>query len=526
MVASQERVRLAEVVASLSLAADLGTGGSLDDALRACLTATRLGTLIGLPANVLHDVYYAPLMGLVGCTSTAHMASSVFGPEIETFSRSYEVDPTDSAALMKIMLGQVGKGLPPLDRLAMFARMFTNAGMFTEGSRGHCEVAQMLGGRLGFDEDFQATLWHVFERWDGKGRPRGVRGEAIPLVARMALLANLGCAWARVHDVDTALRMVAERSGRTFDPALATEFAEHGRDLLTSLPADSLWSDVMDAEPSPPRWLEDDSIVDACLAIADFADMKCPYTLGHSRGVADLACAAAQARGLPAADARDVRLAGLLHDVGRAAISNDVWDKPGPLSVPQRERMRMHAYYTERILARMGGLRRAASIASVHHERLDGSGYHRGVRTQDLSPPARILAAADVYHALTEDRPHRPALHTDAAASQVESEARAGTLDPDAVSAVLKAAGLRREPLRRMLPADLTEREAEVLQLIAHGLSNREVAGRLVVSQKTVGNHIEHIYSKIGVSTRAAATLFALQTNLVGAPMEFSELQK
>jgi HD-GYP domain-containing protein (c-di-GMP phosphodiesterase class II) len=521
--ARPERLRLAELVGSLSLATDLGAGGSLEDALRACVTATRLGALAGLGPELLQQVFYLPLMAMIGCTSSAHMASSVFGPEIETFGAAYETDPTDGTAMLRAMLPRIGKGLPPLDRLLVLGKMIANLAMFNEGSRGHCEVAQLLSARLGFDADFQALLLQVFERWDGKGKPNGVKGEAIGLPARIGVLANLACAWTRVYDADTAMRMVAERSGRTFDPSVTDTFAEHGRELLDALRPESLWDDMLESEPHPRRWLGSTEIESACLAVADFADLKSPYTLGHSRGVAALASKAAQACGLPLDDATDLRLAGLLHDVGRSGVSNDVWDKPGPLTESQRERMRLHAYYTQRILARLHGLSRATLLASAHHERLDGSGYHRGMLARELTPSARILAAADCYHALTEARPHRAAHEPDAAARTLEQEARAGRLDSDAVSAVLKAAGVRHAPVRRSLPADLTPREVDVLRLVARGLSNRQIGDRLALSPKTVGNHIEHIYAKVDVSTRAAATLFALQNSLVGVDDSLEE---
>ena len=216
--AARERVRLAELVASLSLATDLGAGGSFDDAQRACLTAARLGQLVGLGPEELQDVYYLPLMAFVGCTSSAHVASAILGREIETFSHAYKTDPSDSAAMMRAMLPAIGEGLPLLERLAILGKMFANMAVFNEGSRGHCEVAQMIGARLGFSASFQACLLQVFERWDGKGRPFRVKGEAIALAARVGGLANLACAWTRVYDKETALRMVAERRGTTFDP--------------------------------------------------------------------------------------------------------------------------------------------------------------------------------------------------------------------------------------------------------------------------------------------------------------------
>jgi HD-GYP domain-containing protein (c-di-GMP phosphodiesterase class II) len=205
----------------------------------------------------------------------------------------------------------------------------------------------------------------------------------------------------------------------------------------------------------------------------------------------------------------------MLHDVGRTAISGGIWAKPGPLTEREWERVRMHSYYTERVLARPATLARLGTIAALHHERLDGSGYHRGSRADLLSPAARILAAADVYHAMTETRPHRPALSPENAAEELQREVRAGRLDSEAARAVLAAAGHRVHKVRHESVAGLSEREVEVLRLIARGHSMKEVAQLLIISQKTVDHHIQHIYTKIGVSTRAAATLFAMQHDLL-----------
>jgi len=209
-----------------------------------------------------------------------------------------------------------------------------------------------------------------------------------------------------------------------------------------------------------------------------------------------------------------VRRAGLLHDVGRLGVSNTIWDKAGPLTDGEMERVRMHPYLTQRTFSRAPRLARLAEVAATHHERLDGSGYPRGLAGGALSPEARILAAADAYQAMTELRPHRAALTTADAASQLRHEAVSGRLDPDAVDAVLGAAG-HRVRRRREGPASLTHREVEVLVLLARGLSNKEIGARLVVSPKTVGHHVEHVYRKIGCSTRAAASLFAMQNGLL-----------
>jgi DNA-binding CsgD family transcriptional regulator len=204
-----------------------------------------------------------------------------------------------------------------------------------------------------------------------------------------------------------------------------------------------------------------------------------------------------------------------VHDLGRVAIENGVWDRAGPLTTSEWERVRLHPYFTERILARCGPLAPLVEVASSHHERLDGSGYHRSLPGEAQSREARLVAAADVLVALVTDRPHRPALPPVEAAGVLEAEAAAGRLDADAVACVLAAAGSRSAPAPRAWPAGLTDREVEVLRLIARGRSNREVGERLFISAKTVGRHVENLYAKTGVSSRAAAALFAMEHGLL-----------
>jgi DNA-binding CsgD family transcriptional regulator len=196
-------------------------------------------------------------------------------------------------------------------------------------------------------------------------------------------------------------------------------------------------------------------------------------------------------------------------------VSAGVWTKAGALSEREWEQVRLHPYYTERVLARPGRLARLGALAALHHERLDGSGYHRGAPAALLSPAARILAAADAYQAMTEPRPYRPARGAELAADELRREVRAGRLDRDAVDGVLAAAGHRVQRGRRPFVAGLTEREVEVLRLVARGHSKKEIAARLVIAEKTADNHVQHIYEKIGVSTRAGATLFAMEQHLL-----------
>jgi HD-GYP domain-containing protein (c-di-GMP phosphodiesterase class II) len=276
------------------------------------------------------------------------------------------------------------------------------------------------------------------------------------------------------------------------------------------------WPAVIEAEPALQIVLSEDELDSALAAIADFTDLKSPWTIGHSFGVADLVGAAATVFGLTDADATLARRAALVHDLGRLGISNKIWDKPGPLTPAELERVRLHPYLTERMLASSAALSELGAIAVQHHERLDGSGYPRGLSGNAIAPAGRILAAADAYHAMTEPRPHRAARTTEEAATEVRAGVREGLFDSDAADAVLRAAGhpARR---RREWPAGLTSREVEVLSLLVRGLSNKEIAEQLVISRKTAGSHVEHIYAKIGVSNRARASLFAMKHGLMSA---------
>jgi DNA-binding CsgD family transcriptional regulator len=210
-------------------------------------------------------------------------------------------------------------------------------------------------------------------------------------------------------------------------------------------------------------------------------------------------------------------VAGLLHDVGRVAISDAVWEKPGALTAAEWEQVRLHGYHSERILAGSQRLAPLKVLVGMHHEHLDGSGYHRGSTGGDLPMPARLLAVADAYQAMTQRRPHRPALLPEQVEQSLLASARKGILDADAVTAVLGAAGHDVVPAHRAAPSGLSDREVEVLRLVADGCSNAQIAERLVISRRTAEHHVQHIYTKIGVSSRAAAALFAMEHGLLPA---------
>jgi HD-GYP domain-containing protein (c-di-GMP phosphodiesterase class II) len=510
------RLRLAELIAALSLATDLGLGLPQEHVLRQCRIALGLGERLGVDEADRAAVYYVAMLAWVGCTADSHELSAQFGDDRALRADAHQVDLA-GLPMVGFMLRRVGAGRAPLRRAQMAAELVASGGRgAAEAMTAHCQVASAIARRLGLGPEVQEPLLHVFSRWDGKGLPRGAGGEALPLAIRLVHVASIAEVYHRNEGIDAAIAVARDRAGGQFDPRVVEAFADCGHELLDGLAEESSWDTVIAAEPGLAKPLAGDELDAALEAVADFADLKSPWFTGHSRGVARLAADAAQAAGLPDEAVTELRRAGLVHDLGRTGVPNTIWDKPGPLSDAERERVRLHPYYTERMLARPEALARLGAIAACHHERLDGSGYHRSLPGSALSPAARMLAAADVYHAMTEARPHREALGAEEAAAELRGEVRAGRIDADAAEDVLTAAGHPRAGAReRARPAGLTARELEVLLLVARGASSREVAGELVIADKTARNHIERIYTKLGVSTRAEASLYAMRHGLI-----------
>jgi HD-GYP domain-containing protein (c-di-GMP phosphodiesterase class II) len=516
MAAEPDRVhvRLAEIVAALSLGVDLGFGQPMEHVLRQCLIALRLGELIGLDDQARAAVYYTALLVNVGCHSDAHEQAKWFGDDIELKSGKYDHEARSlrgAAAAMRL----IGSGNPPLHRLRIGLE-FAFVGhrdvdrMITQ----HAQMARALGEHLGLPDDVQRSLAGAYERWDGRGWPGELEGDSVPVAARLAQIAEFTEVAYRLGGVASVRELVRKRSGNQFDPAHARLMDDKAELILAGLDSASSWDAVIDAEPALAVVVSGERFDAALLAIANFVDLKSPYTLGHASAVAALVAEAGAQLGLPDGDRRLLRRAGLVHDLGRLGISNAIWDKPGPLASGEWERVRLHPYLTTRMLRQSEQLAPLGAIALQHRERLDGSGYPSGLAGAAISRPARLVGAADAYQAMCEPRPYRAALPATDAARELRAEVTAGRLDAESVEAVLGAAGHRMRR-RREGPAGLTPREVEVLRLLARGSSNKQIARDLVISPKTVANHVEHIYTKIGASTRAAASLFAMHHGLL-----------
>ncbi len=379
-----------------------------------------------------------------------------------------------------------------------------------------CDAASMLARRLGLGDAVQDCLEQQFERWDGRG-PIGMAKDEIVLPARVSEVATQAVLFLHAEGPEAAIAMAARRAGGWFDPEVANAFCRAGAALMRELEAADPWRAVLETEPPPVSRIDESDLDRVARCFADMVDLKSPYTVGHSRQVADLSESAARSLGLREHGVVTLRRAALLHDLGRVGVSSGVWDKKGLLTRGEWEQVRLHPYHTERILACSATLAPLAPVAGLHHERLDGSGYHHGLSGPALPMSARVLAVADAFQTATQDRPHRPARTAGQAADQLMREASAGRLDAECVAAVIEVAGQERPRVRRAWPAGLSDREVEVLRLVARGLSNRQIATRLGTSPRTAEHHVQHIYTKIGHSTRAAATLFAMEHDLLNA---------
>jgi HD-GYP domain-containing protein (c-di-GMP phosphodiesterase class II) len=513
-VAAARPIRAAEVVGALSLATDLGTGQPLEHALRTAVLAVRLGELAGTSSEELADTYYVALLHASGCTSNGHEAAQLFGDDIAHRAAFYLVDPTNPAEVLEFYRSNVGLGRAPDVRSRMIEEAIANAApRAREAFATMCEVAQLFAGWLGLSSNIQAALEYVFARWDGRGFP-DVAGDAIPVPMRLLHVARDVSLFLSAAGPDEARAVVERRAGAAYEPRLAELAARNLPDILAELDEARIWQHALDSEPFPPMFIAGDRVDAAFAAVAAITGLKSPWLREHSTGVAELAEAAAWRMDLSPDSVTLLRRAALAHDLGRVGVSNAIWEKPGPLGFGEWERVRLHPHFSERAFAQSPALAPVGLLAGSHHERLDGSGYHRGCRGPELDQAARILAAADCYRAMREARPYRPALDEPATETEMMREAKEGKLDPDVVDAVLAAAGhsVRRRP--RELPAGLTERELEVLLVLMRGASNQEIATDLGISAKTVGHHVQHVYQKAGVRSRAAATLWAFEHDL------------
>ena len=509
-VGTSEQVRAAEIIGTLCLATDLGMGFPFEHGLHTTIIAMHLAHELGVDLETRRLTYHAALLTHAGCTTDVHMAVELFGGSLTEqvnpvmYGRAREVVPAflgtipDPEASGLAKAAQVARRLPRLARLSKVE------------NAANCEVAGMLATQTGAPSEVQNLLAYKTERWDGRSVLRRASGEAIPVPMRIVAVAVDAALQRHLGGSEFAAKRVGEHAGHGLDPAITDCLSRHGDAILDLDPTSSAWDAVLDLEPGPLGILTGEGVDRGLAAMARFTDLVSPLLTGHSMGVAELAREAARRCGV---DPVEVYRAGLVHDLGRVAVNASTWANDGPLNLDEWEQVRLHPYNTERVLSRSAFLSPLAPIAAGHHERLDRSGYHRGTAPADQPVAARLLAAADVFHAMCEPREYRDQLTPEQAAEAIGEEVGRGRLDPDAVGAVVEAAGLRAPKLER--PAGLTEREAQVVVLLARGHLTKQVAVQLGIASKTADRHVQNAYSKMGVSSRAAATLFAMEHGMV-----------
>jgi HD-GYP domain-containing protein (c-di-GMP phosphodiesterase class II) len=514
-------LRLAELVGTLALAQDNAFGQPLESQLRSCLLATWTCEAAGFDEAVRETVYWVALLRYVGCTGHAHEVAAVFGDEIAIRGQTLVHDAANPAEVMRDVLAFATAGRSAAEREEIVRVIQETAREwavynFASG----CEVADMLVQRLELGPDVREALRFTFERWNGDGYPAHAKGEDIPLAMRVVHLSHDMEAIGRLFSPDHALEAARDRRDRTYDPALADVFLAHGYEWFGRLRTIEPWDAVLALEPQPRRLLVGEKLDEALTVAADFIDLKSPFMGGHSRRCAALAADAARLLGLAEADVTTVRRAALVHEFGTTGVPNSIWDKPGRLTRAEFDRVELHPMMTEQMLRRSPALAALNPVASSHHENCDGSGYHKRSRVDGDQLEACVLAATDIYVGLTAERADRLAFSPAAAAARLRRLEAQGVLESRASRAVLVAAG-HGEPratpsgTRPRNPGGLSGREIDVLRLAAKGLTTRQIADRLYLSPKTADHHIQHIYSKIGVSTRAGAALWAVQHTVV-----------
>lgn len=510
-------LRLAEILVGLSGVTDLGMGQPQGSALSVCFLATALARSLNLPDPDVSDVYYAAMLQHIGCTAYSHESARLFADETSVKRATLVTNFNDVRDILFGYLPAITRGAPAGARSQTLRSALLHSRSITDSySRSGCEVGAGIARRLGLSDGVQQSLLHVFEWWNGKGRPRKLKGDEISLATRVTHVSGYAVLFDRLGGVDAAMAAVSDRSGGYLDPSMAEHFCRRAPELLGELVSVDVLDALPGVEPGPhvtvPEWRLDEVL----RTFGDVVDLKAPDFHGHASEVAALAEGAARKLGLAEDEAITARRAGLVHDLGRVAVANGVWERAGPLRTEEWGQVHLHPYHSEQILQRAEPLAHLAAIAGAHHERIDGSGYYRRATASSLPMVARVLGAADAYQAMTQARPHRPAHGPERSATELRSAVRAGAFDGDSVEAVLDVAGHPPVRVRRAWPSGLSDRQVEVLRLVADGLSNRDIAGRLFITPRTAEHHVQDVYQKIGVSSRAAAALFAMEHHLLG----------
>ncbi len=428
-------IALSGLIGALSYALDVTEGESPGHAVRSCLIGMRLADELGLGAGARSDLFYALLLKDAGCSAnSARMAALFAADDHEAKRTSKRVDWARPFPAFVWSLRTVAPGGSVRARAERLLAIRDEGEVTRSLMQARCDRGAEIARMLGFSEATAQAIRALDEHWDGRGQPRGLRGTEIPLAARVLCLAQTVEIFHAARGVGAAYRVAARRAGRWFDPSLV--------DALGALRADTgFWAslaepDLAGVEPLDRVVIADENRLDRIAeAFAGVIDAKSPWTRHHSDRTSEIATGIAAVLGLEAAAVRDLRRAARLHDIGKLAISNRILDRPGRLTDQEYANVKQHPVVTHRILERVPGFSGLAPVASSHHERLDGSGYPRGLSGGEQTIPMRVLAVADVYEALTAERPYRPAWSSDRALEIIRPDVPQ-RLDQDAFAAL------------------------------------------------------------------------------------------
>jgi HD-GYP domain-containing protein (c-di-GMP phosphodiesterase class II) len=499
------------------MATDLSAGQAPESALGATILAVRMARAMDLSDDDLVDTYYACITRFIGCTSTAQdVAPVTLGDELSANFSFTMADPLDEASVRLHMQQYFAPGQPDDARQQIIDMILPMLPQLPELAIPHCEQAIALSSRLPISSNVPTLLAQMESRWDGKN-PTRKGGEDLPLLSRIIEFAVVAELHRRAGGVTSMLEIAKHRAGGQFDPAVCSLFVKQAPTLLEGFSSQSNWELYLQTEPGEPKSVSAAQLQVVAESFADFTDNKSGWLLGHSRQVAALAFKGAEQLGYPLTDCKATFIASLLHDIGRAAIPNGIWDKPGALSLMESRQAQTHCLHTENILSYSPVFSSVVDMACSSQERCDGSGYHRRRLLDDRQ--CGLLAVANMYDALTHDRPWREAFSTDAAAELLIREVDTGRLPREPARAVLEAEGHQKSLADNVYPDGLTRREADVLKQLARGLSNNDIAARLSIAAKTVDNHVQNLYGKIGAKSRTAAAMYALEKGLFTRPL-------
>ena len=523
----ESAIRIADLLGAFSLASALAIGLHAEHGARSCYIGIHIAQELQLSLQQRTDLYYAELLKDAGCTTwTSQLATFWLADEIAAKRElQFFRDARNPLDLLPWLMRYVAAGAPFPTRATHIMDFILNGREFMrEGFESTCQVAARIAQRLDMPQTVQDALMYIFEQWDGHGMPSGTKGDTIPMISRIVLVTSFLEAFHSTGGLEAAKGVAQERRGKAFDPSVVDAFLLLARkeSFWNGLEHERVWDTVLSMEPeeSPHRYIGEEKLTDVALALADYADMKSPYMAGGLRRVAEIAQRVARRMSLPERQVATIYHAGLVHDIGIVAVPSFVLNKPqDKLTEAEREQVRLHPYHSQRILSKVPALEAVIESVAAHHEQADGHGYYRGLRGSEIPVGARIIAVADRFDELSHDRPDRPALELDQAVNVMRQEA-GSRLSPDAFEALAEdLSGIeqaqRRRTRRQEWPARLTEREVEVLRLVTRGRNRSQAAKALFVSEGTIRSHLEHIYRKIGVSNRSAATLFAIEHDLM-----------